>query len=164
MKEGKEPSLDDLLNQQTDVELRLPALLPDSYIPDVNTRLSLYKRIAGTKTGDDIEELRVELIDRFGLLPDAATNLLKVQQIKLDAAKLGVRKIDAHDKGGVIEFSQNAQIDPGFLVGLLQSHPSRYRFEGPTKLKIVESLNDRRDRVAFIETLLNQFADNLLVA
>ncbi|CZF82165.1 transcription-repair coupling factor [Grimontia marina] len=164
LKEGKEPSLDDLLNQQTDVELRLPALLPDSYIPDVNTRLSLYKRIAGTKSSDDIEELRVELIDRFGLLPDAANNLLKVQQLKLDAAKLGVRKIDAHDKGGVIEFTQNAQIDPGFLVGLLQSHPSRYRFEGPTKLKIVESLTDRRERVEFIETLLNQFAENLLVA
>ncbi|WP_325892954.1 transcription-repair coupling factor [Grimontia sp. NTOU-MAR1] len=164
LKEGKEPSLDDLLNQQTDVELRLPALLPDGYIPDVNTRLSLYKRIAGTKSSDDIEELRVELIDRFGLLPDAANNLLKVQQIKLDAAKLGVRKIDAHDKGGVIEFTQNAQIDPGFLVGLLQSHPNRYRFEGPTKLKIVESLTDRRERVEFIETLLNQFAENLMVA
>ncbi|MDD1782861.1 transcription-repair coupling factor [Enterovibrio sp. ZSDZ35] len=164
LKEGKEPSLEDLLNQQTDVELRLPALLPDSYIPDINTRLSLYKRVAGTKTQDDIEELRVELIDRFGLLPDAASNLLTVQQIKLDAAKLGVRKIDAHDRGGVIEFSQNAQIDPGFLVGLLQSHPSRYRFEGPTKLKIIESLTDRRDRVTFIETLLSDFANNLLVA
>lgn len=164
LKEGKEPSLDDLLNQQTDVELRIPALLPDSYIPDVNTRLSLYKRIAGTKTPDDIEELRVELIDRFGLLPDAANNLLNVQLLKLQAAKLGVRKIDAHDRGGVIEFTQNAQIDPGFLVGLLQSHPSRYRFEGPTKLKIAESLTDRRERVEFIETLLNQFAENLLVA
>lgn len=164
LKEGKEPSLDDLLNQQTDIELRIPALLPDSYIPDVNTRLSLYKRIAGTKTPDDIEELRVELIDRFGLLPDAASNLLKIQLLKLHAAKLGIRKIDAHDRGGVIEFAQNAQIDPGFLVGLLQSHPSRYRFEGPTKLKIAESLTDRRERVAFIETLLNQFAENLLVA
>ncbi|WP_407332946.1 transcription-repair coupling factor [Enterovibrio sp. 27052020O] len=164
LKEGKEPSLEDLLNQQTDVELRLPALLPDSYIPDINTRLSLYKRIAGTKSQEEIEELRVELIDRFGLLPDAASNLLKVQQIKLDAAKLGVRKIDAHDRGGVIEFNQNAQIDPGFLVGLLQSHPTRYRFDGPTKLKIVESLTDRRERVEFVETLLNQFAENLLVA
>ncbi|WP_028024072.1 transcription-repair coupling factor [Enterovibrio calviensis] len=164
LKEGKEPSLEDLLNQQTDVELRLPALLPDSYIPDINTRLSLYKRIAGTKSQDEIEEIRVELIDRFGLLPDAASNLLKVQQIKLDAAKLGVRKIDAHDRGGVIEFNQNAQIDPGFLVGLLQSHPTRYRFDGPTKLRIVESLTDRRERVEFVETLLTQFADNLLVA
>ncbi|PMN62835.1 transcription-repair coupling factor [Enterovibrio norvegicus] len=164
LKEGKEPSLEELLNQQTDVELRLPALLPDAYIPDINTRLSLYKRIAGAKSQDDVEELRVELIDRFGLLPDAATNLLTIQQIKLDAARLGVRKIDAHDRGGVIEFTQNAQIDPGFLVGLLQSHPSRYRFDGPTKLKIAEPLTDRRERVAFIETLLTQFADNLLVA
>ncbi|WP_150137366.1 transcription-repair coupling factor [Candidatus Enterovibrio altilux] len=164
LKEGKEPLLEDLWNQQTYVELRLPAMLPDAYIPDINTRLSLYKRIASSKTQDDVKELRVELIERFGLLPVAATNLLKVQQIKLDAARLGVRKIDAHDKGGMIEFTPNAQINPEFLVSLLQSHPSRYRFDGQTKLRIAESLIDSRERVTFIETLLIEFANNVLVA
>lgn len=161
LKNGKEPSLDDLLQQQTEVELRLPALLPEQYIPDVNTRLSFYKRIASAKRNKDIEELRVELIDRFGLLPDAATHLLHIQQIKIQAAKLGVRKIDAHERGGVIEFEQNTQIDPGFLVSLLQSHPHQYRFDGPNKLKILEPLTDRRERLAFIEKLLHVFANNL---
>ncbi|WP_150138086.1 transcription-repair coupling factor [Candidatus Enterovibrio escicola] len=164
LKEGKEPSLYEQLNQQTDVELRLPTLLPDMYIPDVNTRLSIYKRISVAKSKDEIEEMRVELVDRFGLLPKAAKDLLKVQQIKLAAAKLGIKKIDAHDKGCMIEFKQNTQINPHFLIGLLQSHPNRYYFDGSSKLKIVEALTDRGERVKFIEILLTQFADNLFVA
>ncbi|MDF5638029.1 transcription-repair coupling factor, partial [Vibrio parahaemolyticus] len=71
LKEGKEPSLDELLREQTEVEMRIPALLPDDYIPDVNTRLSMYKRIASVTSSDELSELKVELIDRFGLLPDA---------------------------------------------------------------------------------------------
>ncbi|MDF5528268.1 helicase-related protein, partial [Vibrio parahaemolyticus] len=76
LKEGKEPSLDELLREQTEVEMRIPALLPDGYIPDVNTRLSMYKRIASVTSSDELSELKVELIDRFGLLPDATKNLL----------------------------------------------------------------------------------------
>ena len=164
LKEGKEPSLDELLHQQTEVELRLPALLPEQYIPDINTRLSLYKRIASTKTKDEIHELHVELIDRFGLLPEAATHLLQIQMIKLKAAKLGVRKIDAHERGGVIEFEKNTMIDPRFLVSLLQSHPSQYRFDGPSKLKLLEPLLDRKERLIYIEDLLHLFEKNLRAA
>jgi len=126
--------------------------------------LSMYKRIASAKSNDDIQELQVELIDRFGLLPDATKNLLHVQQIKLRAAHLGVKKIEASDRGGVIEFHEDAQIDPGFLVGLLQSRPDKYKFDGPTKIKFVESLTDRRERMNFIDELLTQFASHQLVA
>ncbi len=72
LKAGREPSLEDLTSQQTEVELRMPSLLPDDFIPDVNTRLSFYKRIASAKTENELEEIKVELIDRFGLLPDPA--------------------------------------------------------------------------------------------
>ncbi len=164
LKEGKEPSLDALLNEQTDIELRLPALLPDDYIPDINMRLSMYKRIASAKSNDDINELQVELIDRFGLLPDAAKNLLHIQQLKIRAAILGVKKIEASERGGLVEFHENAQIDPGFLVGLLQSRPDKYKFDGPTKIKFVETLTDRRERMNFIDELLTQFASHQLVA
>ncbi|OOE52630.1 transcription-repair coupling factor [Salinivibrio kushneri] len=164
LKEGKEPSLDVLLNEQTDIELRLPALLPDDYIPDINMRLSMYKRIASAKSNDDINELQVELIDRFGLLPDATKNLLHIQQLKIRAAALGVKKIEASDRGGMVEFHEDAQIDPGFLVGLLQSRPDKYKFDGPTKIKFIESLTDRRERMNFIDELLTQFASHQLVA
>lgn len=114
LKEGKEPALDDLLRQQTEVELRLPALLPDDFIPDINTRLSLYKRIASADSENALAELKVELIDRFGLLPEATTNLLALNTIKLKAAGIGVRKIEAGEKGGFIEFNQNASINRDF--------------------------------------------------
>ncbi|PSW07287.1 transcription-repair coupling factor [Photobacterium lipolyticum] len=162
LKEGKEPSLDDLLREQTEVELRLPALLPDDYIPDINTRLSLYKRIASANNENGLNELKVELIDRFGLLPDATTNLLTINKIKLKAAGIGVRRIEAGEKGGYFEFSQNASINPGFLVNMLQSQPQYYRMEGPTKLKVMAPMADRKDRIKFVDGLLTKLAENTL--
>ncbi|MGO1191979.1 TRCF domain-containing protein, partial [Vibrio casei] len=162
LKEGKELSLDELLREQTEVELRLPALLPDDYIPDINTRLSMYKRIASVSNEDELTEMKVELIDRFGTLPDAAKNLLVISQMKLQAARIKAKKIEAHDKGGYIEFLPTADINPAFLVKLLQSAPKKFAMEGPTKFKFIVPLADRRERVSFINDLLTQFQQNRL--
>lgn len=162
LKEGKEPSLDELLRDQTEVELRLPALLPDDYIPDINTRLSMYKRIASVSNENELAEMKVELIDRFGTLPDAAKNLLAVSEVKQKAGTMHIKKIEAHAKGGFIEFYPTADINPAFLVKLLQSAPQKYGMEGPTKLKFALPLTDRRERVRFINDLLQQFAENRL--
>ncbi|TKF24055.1 transcription-repair coupling factor [Vibrio genomosp. F6] len=164
LKEGKEPSLDDLLREQTEVEMRIPALLPDEYIPDVNTRLSMYKRIASVSSASDLSELKVELIDRFGLLPDATKNLLSVSELKVAAAPIKVKKIEAHDKGGYIEFYPDADINPMYLVKLLQSQPQKFAMEGPTKLKFTIPLVDRRKRIQFIADLLSEFRQNLMPA
>ncbi|MGF1785740.1 transcription-repair coupling factor [Photobacterium swingsii] len=162
LKEGKEPSLDDLLKQQTEVELRVPALIPDDFIPDINTRLSLYKRIASTSDENAINEMKVELIDRFGLLPEATTNLLALNKIKLKAAGIGIKRIEAGEKGGYLEFNPDANINPTFLVGLLQSQPQKYRMEGPTKLKLATPLNNTKDRIKFVDDVLTQFVENRL--
>ncbi len=162
LKEGKEPSLDELLRDQTEVELRLPALLPDEYIPDINTRLSMYKRIASVSNENELIEMKVELIDRFGSLPDATKNLLAVSQVKLTAGQMHIKKIEAHPKGGFIDFYPTADINPAFLVKLLQSAPQKYGLEGPTKLKFAIPLTDRRERVRFINDLLQQFSENRL--
>jgi transcription-repair coupling factor (superfamily II helicase) len=162
LREGKEPTLDDLLKQQAEVEMRIPALLPDDYIPDINTRLSLYKRIASAKDDNELNEIKVELIDRFGLLPDAAINLITVNSLKLKAAIIGVKKVESNEKGGYLEFKQDAAINPHFLVGLLQTQPHNFRMEGPTKLKIVSSETDRKKRIKFMEDLLNQFRENMI--
>ncbi|MCS0026749.1 transcription-repair coupling factor [Vibrio alginolyticus] len=162
LKEGKEPSLDELLREQTEVEMRIPALLPDDYIPDVNTRLSMYKRIASVTSGEELSELKVELIDRFGLLPDATKNLLAVSELKISAGSLKAKKIEAHDKGGFIEFYPDADINPAYLVKLLQSQPQKFAMEGPTKFKFSVPLADRRKRIQFVQDLLNDFKQNLL--
>ncbi|EKO3925451.1 transcription-repair coupling factor [Vibrio metschnikovii] len=164
LKSGKEPSLDDLLREQSEVELRIPALLPDDYIPDINSRLSLYKQIASVADDTELAELKVELIDRFGKLPDAALNLLTIAQLKLNAAALKIRKIEAHEKGGYIEFYPNADINPMFLVKLLHAQPKQFAMEGPTKLKFILPLVDRRERIQFVTDMLQEFQHNLLPA
>ncbi|MEI7180770.1 transcription-repair coupling factor [Pectobacterium carotovorum] len=164
LKAGREPSLEDLINSQTDVELRLPALLPDDFIPDVNTRLSLYKRIASAKTPAELDELKVELIDRFGLLPDASRYLLQVAALRQQAQALGIRRIEGNEKGGFIEFSEQNRVDPSHLIGLLQRDPGTYRLDGPTRLKFMKDLSDRPQRIEFIGSLLGNMAQHTLAA
>ncbi|MCT4704191.1 transcription-repair coupling factor [Enterobacteriaceae bacterium H20N1] len=160
LKEGREPSLEDLTSSQTEVELRMPALLPEDFIPDVNTRLSFYKRIASAKTGHELDELKVELIDRFGLLPDAARNLLDIAALRQQAQKLGVRKIEGNEKGGVIEFAEKNHVDPVWLIGLLQKQPQHYRLDGPTRLKFMQDLADRKARMDWVRSFMSQLAEN----
>jgi transcription-repair coupling factor (superfamily II helicase) len=162
LKEGREPSLEDLTSNQTEVELRMPSLLPESFVPDVNTRLSFYKRIASAKQAGELEEIKVELIDRFGLLPDAARNLLDIAALRLAAQALGIRRIEGNERGGFIEFGEQNRVDPAYLIGLLQKAPQVYRLDGPTKLKFNRELTERNLRLEFLDTHLKAFAEHTL--
>jgi len=160
LKEGREPSLEDLTNSQTDVELRMPALLPDDFIPDVNTRLSFYKRIASAQEEGELDDLKVELIDRFGNLPDAARNLLDIAALRLLAKKIGIRRVEASDKGGFIEFAEKNAADPGWLIGLLQKEPQHWRLDGPTKIKFIRDLAERKERMKWVRDFMTQILAN----
>ncbi|MCI1900418.1 MAG: transcription-repair coupling factor [Enterobacter sp.] len=162
LKAGREPSLEDLTSQQTEVELRMPSLLPDDFIPDVNTRLSFYKRIASAKKETELEELRVELIDRFGLLPDPARNLLDIARLRQQAQKLGIRKLEGNDKGGMIEFAEKNHVDPMWLIGLLQKQPQHFRLDGPTRLKFTQELTDRKTRMEWVRNFMRQLEENAI--
>ena len=157
LKQGKELSLDALTSKQTEVELRIPALLPDTYIHEVNIRLSLYKRIATCKDLHQLDEIKVELIDRFGLLPDATKNLFKVSEFRQRAQAIGISKIEAGPKGGSIEFSNDTKVDPIFLISLIQQHPSVYKLEGSNRLKFMVENKDTEDRLKLIHSMLNDF-------
>ncbi|RUO25961.1 transcription-repair coupling factor [Aliidiomarina minuta] len=156
LKSGKEPSLDLLLRQQTEIELRIPALLPSDYIPDVNIRLSLYKRIAGAKSESELEDLQIEMIDRFGLLPDSAKNLIRISELRLLAEPLGIRKIELGPAGGHIEFGSQTQVDPGTIIGLLQKQPDYYGMDGPNRLKVKQSAEDTHGRIKLVQSLLQE--------
>jgi transcription-repair coupling factor (superfamily II helicase) len=157
LKEGREPSLDDVLAGQTEVDLRIPALLPENYIGDVNTRLSLYKKLAGCKNQNEIDEYQIELIDRFGLLPDSAKNLVKQSGLKLTAQKIGIRKIETTQSGGLIDFDQTTTIDASFLIQLIQKYPSQYKFEGPQKLRFMKKLDSAPQKLDHVRELLDKF-------
>ncbi|CNF34640.1 transcription-repair coupling factor [Yersinia frederiksenii] len=160
LKEGREPSLEDLTSNQTEIEMRIPVLLPEDFIPDVNVRLSFYKRIASARNETELDELKVELIDRFGKLPDAARYLLHTAELRQQAQKLGIKRIEGNERGGFIEFGEKNQVDPVYLIGLLQRQPQIFRLEGPTKLKFMQDLSDRAQRLKFISELLASFAQH----
>ena len=158
LKEGREPSLEELTQQQADIELRVPALLPDDYLGDVNMRLSFYKRIAAAESKSELDELKVELIDRFGLLPDATKNLLQIAELRLLVEPLKIVRIDAGTQGGFIEFSPKAQVNPDKFIQLIQKEPIVYRFDGPLKFKFMKDLSDNKVRLEFVVDLLKAIA------
>lgn len=158
LKEGREPSLEELTQQQADIELRVPTLLPDDYLGDVNMRLSFYKRIAAAESKAELDELKVELIDRFGLLPDATKNLLQITELRLLVEPLNVVRIDAGTQGGFIEFSAKAQVNPDKFIQLIQKEPIVYRFDGPLKFKFMKDLSDNKVRLEFVVDLLRTIA------
>ncbi|MBO1254920.1 transcription-repair coupling factor [Alteromonas sp. 5E99-2] len=162
LKEGKEPSLDDALAQQTDIELRIAALLPEDYIGDVNMRLSLYKKLANCKNQDDIDEFQVECIDRFGLLPDPAKNLVSMAALKIRAKALGIEKIEMHSLGGTLLFSSEMKVNPGFIIQLVQKRNREFKFEGSQKLKWVIKTDDAKARLQKVSALLSEFEQEQL--
>lgn len=135
LKEGKEPSWDQPLHAGTEIDLQIPALIPDNYISDVHTRLTFYKRIASSKTKDGLQDIQVEMIDRFGLLPTQAKNFFHITELKQRAIPLGIQKIDANDQKGRIEFSSHPNIDVSALLKLIQTQPDVYQLEGNKGLR-----------------------------
>lgn len=158
LKAGREPSLDAMLSQQTEVDLKLPALFPDTYIPDVNLRLSFYKKLASAKNDLELDEVQVELIDRFGLLPDAAKNLVAVAQLKLQAQQLGIKRIEANSKGGVVEFAERTQVNPSYIISLIQTQSRVFKLEGGQKLRFSIASVDHKERLSLITNMLADFA------
>ncbi|WP_294790692.1 transcription-repair coupling factor, partial [uncultured Haemophilus sp.] len=159
LKEGREPSLEEITHQQAEIELRIPALLPDDYLGDVNMRLSFYKRIAAAESKQELDELKVELIDRFGLLPEATKNLLQIAEMRLMVKPLKVLKIDAGAQGGFIEFSPSAKVDPEKFIKLIQQNPIVYRFDGPLKFKFVKALPENKVRLEFVMDLVKTLTE-----
>jgi len=156
LKEGREPVLDRPLAATAEVELRLPALLPESYVADVPVRLALYKRLAAAPDNAAIDELTEEIVDRFGPLPPPATNLLRVARLKLQARAIGIRRLDLGREGGYALFEESNQVDPRAVIRLVQ-HPDRdYRLEGALKLRISVETEEDAERFEFAEKFLAQ--------
>ncbi|GAA4807371.1 transcription-repair coupling factor [Lysobacter hankyongensis] len=152
IRQGKLPGVDNLgldLDEQrgADIELNVPTLIPDDYLPDVHTRLTLYKRVSSARSADDLRELQVEMIDRFGLLPAPAKHLFAAAELKLEATALGIRKLDLGAAGGRIQFVEKPNVDPMSVIRLIQGQPKHYQMDGPDKLRIKLDLPDAATRL-----------------
>ncbi|MDX2312796.1 MAG: transcription-repair coupling factor, partial [Gammaproteobacteria bacterium] len=120
-----------------------------------HARLIMYKRIASAGDSDAIRELKVEMIDRFGLLPEALRNLFDITELKLKATPLGIRKVDVGGQGGRIVFASKPQVDPGNIVRLIQGDPITYKFDGTDKLRFSMELETGSARIDALDGLLD---------
>lgn len=158
LRAGDLPQLDRPLDHGLEVDLGEPALLPDSYVPDVHLRLVLYKRIASATSEEQLKDLQIELIDRFGLLPVAAQNLIATTELKLFCSGLGITKIEAYESGGRILFDKEPKINIDQLLDLLQRQSSVFKFTGNEKLYFTVELPTIENRIEYIRNIVNTIA------
>lgn len=161
IQQGKTPNFDAPLSLTAEINLHIPALIPDEYLGDVHQRLLFYKRISNTDTQEKLDNIRMELIDRFGVPPQSVKHLFSVHQIRLKAEQLGITKIDIHTQGGNIEFSPDTPVQAITIIQLMQKHPTYYRMEGGQRLKVMVQLEEQEKRIQFINDLLAKLLNEL---
>jgi transcription-repair coupling factor (superfamily II helicase) len=139
------------IQDRVEINLNIPARFPSVYLPDVHLRLTMYKRIASAASSEQLEELQVETIDRFGLLPDAAKNLFQIAELKLRAAQHDIKVLEVGPSGGVIKFVKNPDINIDQLMRAVASNPREYRFTGAESIQVSRKMPDVEQRFALIE-------------
>lgn len=140
-----------------DINLTISALFPESFMPDVHTRLTLYKRLSICETASDIQELKSEIIDRFGLLPEATQNLFAIAHLKLRAKALGIEKIDVRRNQGAMRFNDKPNIDPKLIIDLIQKQHKTYQLSGANVLKFKLPNDKPADRISAVEAVVALF-------
>ena len=153
IKLGKKLDIDTPLNKHKEINLHAPAILPKNYCHNVNERLIIYKRLSDCENTEKLNELTEELIDRFGVLPDQAKNLIITHQLRVDIDKYDVIKVDASSSSIEITFQSDANIDPVKLIDLIQSDKT-IKMNGPNKIKAMISIEKLKERSAYIKKLL----------
>ncbi|MDE2294516.1 MAG: transcription-repair coupling factor [Gammaproteobacteria bacterium] len=164
LKAGREPDLERPLDAGPEIELHVPALIPEDYVPDVHLRLMLYKRIAGLEALEEIDETKAELIDRFGPLPSPAESLLRIARLRLRATQLGIRKIEAGANAGSLLFEEQNAVDPRRVLKLIQGKPKEYRLDGSLRLRFAHAARGEAALVERIEALLQELAPRTAAA
>jgi len=156
LKEGKQVNLDRALDHGTEIDLRVPSLIPDDFLPDVHMRLIIYKRIASAKDRDELQDLQEEVIDRFGMIPPPLNNLFRITALKLRTTPIGIRKIDLGAKGGRLLFAEKTELDAEKIIQLIQNDPARFRLEGQDKMRIYSELPDAESRLEILQEFLDE--------
>jgi len=135
LRAGRVPELERPLHHGPEIDLHVPALLPEAYLPDVHARLVLYKRISAVEAETELDDLQAETVDRFGVLPAPARHLFRIARLRIAAARLGVERLDVAPAGGSLTFAEGTPVDPGALILLVQRSAKTLRFDGPRKLR-----------------------------
>ena len=156
VKSGQIPSLDIDTQVATEINLRIPALIPEDYLPDVHTRLIMYKRISSVQDQEGLHDLQIEMIDRFGILPKSLKRLFQLTALKQKADSFGIRKIDSNNRFGNIYFGQQTNVDPLSIISLVQSAPNVYKLSNAHQLHFLYESDDPDLRLGFVDNVLQQ--------
>lgn len=156
LKSGKKADFNFDMSHIVDVDLSLPTLIPQDYLPDVHSRLDLYKRIADSDSSSILDNLKMEMIDRFGLLPQSIKNLFNVTTLKLQLINYGIKKLKGNGSYCKVEFADKTQINPLKLITLIQTKPNTYKLKSPQVLGIHLKEHKEEDRVSQIENHIAQ--------
>jgi transcription-repair coupling factor (superfamily II helicase) len=155
LRAGREPDLLNPLGVTTEINLHVPALLPEDYCPDVHARLSLYKRLASATTSAQLDDVAEEIVDRFGRMPPAAQALIDTHRLRLIAQDYGITKIDAADDVAIVQFRKDAPVDAARVIDLIQKH-RHIKLSGNDRLRIERQTRDAAQRVQLIRDVLRQ--------
>ena len=159
LRKGEIPDIDAPLETGTEIKMHLPALIPDDYLPNISTRLVLYKRIAQAQDKEALNDIQVEMIDRFGLLPDATKQLFIQAEVRLRAQALGISEVDVGVAGGSVKFESTTPVPVNALIGLLQSNPKEFKLAGSDTLRFIRELEAGEARRNYIDTLMTQWEE-----
>ena len=156
IRKGTAPNLDATLDQGIEVNLHVPALIPDDYLPDVNMRLTLYKRLSNCQTEEQLHELQVEMIDRFGLLPEPVKTLFKLTELRQLGEQLGLKKIEAGPSSGRLQFTAKTAVEPITIVTMVQNNPSIFRLQNNDQLSFTIPMETAEQRFSEVNKILQQ--------
>ncbi len=156
LKAGGDPDLEDPWASGADLDLGVAALIPDDYVPDVTLRLTLYKRISSATSPAELRELKVEMIDRFGLLPERAEQLFALAALRLRCEAIGILSIKAGAGSARVAFKPKADVDPAALIRFIQSNPRKHRFDGATTIVAQWDRDSATERLEGTTRLLDQ--------
>ena len=159
LRKGEIPDIDAPLETGTEIKMHLPALIPDDYLPNISTRLVLYKRIAQAQDKEALTDIQVEMIDRFGLLPDATKQLFIQAEVRLRAQAIGISEVDVGVSGGSVKFEATTPVPVNALIGLLQSNPKEFKLAGSDTLRFIQELESGEARRNYIDTLMTQWEE-----
>ena len=165
IKAGKEPDLNTPLSLTSEINLHSSALIPEDYLHDVHQRLLFYKRISNTDDKEALTDIRTEMIDRFGALPDQTKQLFAIHGLRLQAEPLKINKIDANSNSMTLEFAPDTPVDALAIIKLIQSDGQHYRMNGASGIRYQhsEKLATPQQRVSVIQDLLRYFSEHMVI-
>ncbi|MBH0064981.1 transcription-repair coupling factor [Psychrobacter sp. SZ93C1] len=164
IKAGKQPDLSTPLSLTSEINLHSSALIPEEYLHDVHQRLLFYKRISNADDKEALTDIRTEMIDRFGILPDQTKQLFAIHGLRLQAEPLKINKIDANGSSMTLEFAPDTPVDALAIIKLIQTDGQRYRMNGASGIRYqnADKLETPQQRVTVIQELLRYFSEHMV--